>query len=196
MGGRKDLAHRQAVHVAHGVVEELQRGRACPRALQRHVLAVVADQLADARRAIDVRDDLDHEGGLGQALQDRRWIDLAMLVAHGRGDAEHRAVVQGAEQRLALVAHLGRGELLGETPDLAAAGDRRIVVEVHGVDVAAFLHLAVLAREADRDHLAGLGVVAEAGRIGHADELVVHRVAERLERLGHDRRAGVSGSVR
>ena len=31
------------------------------------------------------------------------------------------------------------GQLLGKAPDLAPAGDRRIVVEVHGVHVAAFL---------------------------------------------------------
>src|SRR5258708_3619474 len=106
------------------MVEELQRRRACPGALQRHVLAVVAYQLADPRRAVDVWYDLDHEAGLGERLQERRVIYLAMLVAHRGVDAEHRAVVQRANQRLALVAHLGGGELLGKAPDLPAAGDR------------------------------------------------------------------------
>ena len=186
MGGRQDLAHRQAGDVALGMVEELQGRGAGPGALQGHVLAIVADQLADARRAIDVGDDFYHEGRLGEAGQDRRMVDLAVLVSHGRGDAEHRAVVERAEQRLVLMDNLGSRELLGKTPDLAAAGDRRIVVEIHGVDVAAFLYHAVLARETDRDYLAGFGVVAEAGRVGHADEFVAHRVAERLERLGND----------
>src|SRR4051812_15311299 len=46
--GREDFANRQAVNVAHRVVEELQRRGARPRALQGHALAIVADQLADA----------------------------------------------------------------------------------------------------------------------------------------------------
>ncbi len=78
---------------------------------------------------------------------------------------------------------LGVGEFLREAPDLAAAGDRRVVVEIHRMHVAAFLHRAVLGLEAHRDHLAGLGIVAETGRIRHADEFVVDRVADHLERF-------------
>jgi len=45
---------------------------------------------------------------------------------------------------------------------------------------------ALLALEADRDHLPGFGVVAESGRVGHADEFVFHHRLRHLKRLGHD----------
>ena len=40
--------------------------------------------------------------------------------------------------------------------------------------------------EGHRDHLARFGVVAEAGRIRHADELVLDDRVGDLQRLGHD----------
>ncbi len=77
---------------------------------------------------------------------------------------------------------LGLAQLLGEAPQLAAAGDRRMVVQEHAVRVA-----ALLALERHGDHLAALGVVAEAGGVRHADELVLHQRLFDLERLRHDR---------
>ena len=74
------FANRQPVHVAHRVIKQLQRSRSRPRALQRHVLHVIADQFADARRAIDMRDDLDHEGRLRQRLLQRIERQFAMPV--------------------------------------------------------------------------------------------------------------------
>src|SRR4029079_8729163 len=44
---------------------------------------------------------------------------------------------------------------------------------------------ALFALEADRDHLPGLGVIAEAGRIGHADEFVFHARRGTYQRLRH-----------
>ena len=187
VAGRDHLADRQPRDIAHRVFEELDRGGAGPGALHRDVLAVVAHQFADARRAVDVRDDLDHEVRPRQALQDRRRIELAVLVAHCRRHAEHRAVMQRADESLAFVRDLRTGQLLGKAPDLASAGDRRIVIEVHGVHVAAFLHRAVRPPEAHRDDLAGLGVVAETGGIRHADELIGDRVGRHLERFRHHR---------
>src|SRR5271165_9896 len=108
-----------------------------------------------------------------------------MLKAHRRGDAQYRAVMQGADDDIAFVLHLWRRQLLWKTPDLASAGDRRIVVEVHGVHIATFLHRAVLGLEPHREHLAGFGVITKAGRVRHADEFVGDRVASHLQRLRH-----------
>src|SRR5215472_1297879 len=89
MAARNDAAHRQTGNVAQCMIEKLNSGRTGPSALQRNVLAVIAHKLADPRRAIHVRDDLDHEIRLCEILQQRLWIELMMLVAHGSGDAEH-----------------------------------------------------------------------------------------------------------
>src|SRR5271167_808917 len=78
MAGADHFAHRQPRHVAHGMLEKLDRGRAGPSALDRHVFEVITHQFADARRAIDVRDDLDHERWPGEGLLQRRRVDLAM----------------------------------------------------------------------------------------------------------------------
>src|ERR1700736_3402728 len=185
VGSRNHLTHRQPRHVAQRVLEELDRGRPRPGPLHRDVFHVVAHQLANPRGTVDMRDDLEHEVRPSERLQQRRRVELAMLEAHRCGDAQHRAVVQGADHDIALMRDLGARQLLRETPDLAPAGDRRIVVEVHGVDVTAFLHHAVLRLETHRDHLAGFGVVAKAGRIRHANELVGDRVAGDLQRLGN-----------
>ena len=45
---------------------------------------------------------------------------------------------------------------------------------------------ALATLERHRDDLTGFGVVAEAGGIGHADELVFHQRLVHLQRLGHD----------
>jgi hypothetical protein len=45
---------------------------------------------------------------------------------------------------------------------------------------------AFAALERDRDHLSALGVVAEAGRIRHADELELDQWLVDLERLGNE----------
>ena len=74
-------------------------------------------------------------------------------------------------------------KLFRESPKLAATGDRRLVVEIHRMDVAASLSL-----EAHRDHLPRFGVVPESGRIGHSDELVLDERLGDRQRLGHDLR--------
>ncbi len=112
--------------------------------------------------------------GLGGEVQG------AVLVAHGAGGDADRAVVQRADQRVGLDRQRRLGQLLREAPQLAPAGDRRMVVQEHLMGVAADLALV-----AHRDHLAALGVVAEAGRIRHADELVVHHRLDDLQRLRH-----------
>ena len=81
-----------------------------------------------------------------------------MLVAHRAGGDANRAVVEGADQRVGLGAQLRLRKLLGKAPELAAAGDRRMVIEEHAVRVA-----AAPPAERDRNNLAAFRVVAEAG---------------------------------
>src|SRR5260221_4970359 len=77
----------------------------------------------------------------------------------------------------------GRGrELLRKAPQLAPAGDRRFIVEKHAVRIA-----ALASTERHRDDLAGLGVIAEPGRVRHPNELILYQGSVRLERFGHDR---------
>jgi hypothetical protein len=54
-----DLEHRQVRDRRQGVRRELQRGRTGPGALYRDVLEMIFDQLADARLAVDMRNDFD-----------------------------------------------------------------------------------------------------------------------------------------
>jgi hypothetical protein len=49
----------------------------------------------------------------------------------------------------------------------------------------------VFRTQTNRNHLARLSVIAEAGRIGHADEFIVDDIASHLQRLGHDRAQGI-----
>ena len=56
-----------------------------------------------------------------------------------------------------------------------------LIVEIHRVHIAARPAL-----EGHRNDLARLGIVAEAGRIRHADEFVFHDRIDDLERLRHD----------
>src|SRR5947208_14359518 len=103
-----------------------------------------------------MRYDLDHEVRPSQRLQQRRRVDFAMLEAHCGGDAEHRAVVQGADHHVSFVRDLRARQLLGEATDLAPTGDRRIVVEVHRAYVTTFLDGAILGLEAHWNNLTRL----------------------------------------
>src|SRR5438105_3705958 len=93
VGSRDDLAHRQPRDIAQRMLEKLDRPWTGPRSLQGHVFHVIAHQLANPRCAVDMRDDLEHEIRPGEGFQERRRVDLAMLEAHCRGDAQHRAVM-------------------------------------------------------------------------------------------------------
>jgi acetoacetate decarboxylase len=112
---------------------------------------------------------------------------VLVLVGHARQGHRLAGVLQAAGQGVAIDLEGDVGQLLGEAPDLPAAGNGRFAVEVH------------LGGEIDRlapigagDHDAGLGVVAEAGGIGHADEFVEHGVAAvRFQGLGNRRADGL-----
>jgi hypothetical protein len=180
MLGRQHLQHRQLGDRGQSVRVQVERRRAGPGALHGHVLEIIAHQLADPRAAVDMRDDLEQEVRRRQPLGLGREVQGAVLVAHGAGGDADRAVVQRADQRIGLDRQRRLRQLLREAPQLASAGDRRVVVQEHLVGVA-----AGLAPPAHRDHLAALGVVAEAGRIRHADELVIHHRLDDLQRLRH-----------
>ena len=99
-------------------------------------------QLADARRAVHVRDDLQQEGrrlerGLGHVV-----VHVLVLEAHGAGGDAELAVVERAHQRVGVHAQVGLAQLLREAPQLAAGGDRRVVVEEHRQHEAAVLAVA------------------------------------------------------
>src|SRR5499427_9223994 len=71
-----DLEHRQLGERRQGVREQGELGRPGPCSLQVDVGEIVLDQLADARRAVDVRDDLEQEIGRQQGSFCRREIRL------------------------------------------------------------------------------------------------------------------------
>src|SRR5262249_53700465 len=98
-----DLMHWKPRNVTLGVLEQLQRRGPAPSAFDRHILHVIADQLADARPAIHVRDDLDHEIRLCEVPQQRPWIELMMLVPPCCRHAEYGAKMQGTHQGFALM---------------------------------------------------------------------------------------------
>jgi hypothetical protein len=73
--------------------------------------------------------------------------------AHSTG-----TVVQRSDQHVALDGDFGLRQLLRKSPELAAAGDGSLVVQIHRMNVDTLLSL-----EPDRDHLACLGVITKAG---------------------------------
>ena len=161
---------------------QVERGRPGPGAFQHHVLQAIVDELADARASVDVRNDLQEVVRLRESLRDRLQVDRLVLVAHARRHHAQRPVVERADERVLVDGQARLGVLLREAPQLAAAVDGRTIVQEHGVAVAAFLALELHGYD-----LSGLGVVAEPGRIRHADELVLDdRLVER-KRLRHHR---------
>ena len=175
------------------MVRQFERCRAGPRTFHVDVNHVVARQLADARGfAVHVRNDLQQEVRALQAAFLFGQIQLAVLVTHGAGCHAHGAVVERADQRVLVGQEPGRGEFLWEAPHFTAAGQRRMVVQVHRERVR-----AGLAFVGDRDDLAAFGVIAKAGGVGHADELVGDQRFGHLERFRHHgAQLGRVGAVR
>ncbi len=66
-----DLEHRQLGERRQGVGEQGELGRSGPGAFEIDILQMVFDQLAYARRAIDMRYDLEQEVGCRQRGFDR-----------------------------------------------------------------------------------------------------------------------------
>src|ERR1700740_1609727 len=105
------------------------RPRAGPSALHRHILEIVFDQLANPRRAIDMRKDLQEEAGRGERRFDRGEIRRFMLIAHGRRHDPYGAVIERSHQHVDLWLEAWARKLFGKAPELASAGDRALVVQ-------------------------------------------------------------------
>src|SRR5262245_59143111 len=103
-----------------------------------------------------------------------------MLVGHGPRRHSDGSVVQGAYQHVDLRAQAGTGKLFWKTPKFAPARDGRLVIQEHAMGVA-----ALSALERDRYDLPGFGIVAETGRIRHANEFVFDDGLGDLERFWH-----------
>ena len=76
---RHNLEHRQPRDVGDDVTEELELGRRVPRFLQDDVLEVIAHQLADPRRAVDMWYDLDHNGSRVEQFGGK-WILVGYIT--------------------------------------------------------------------------------------------------------------------
>src|SRR5215813_7696461 len=177
-----DLEHGQLRDRGEGMRRERKRRWSRPRALERDVLEIIFDELADSRAAVDVRNDLEQKVRGRERSAQRVEIGSLVLVSHGGGGDADRAVVERADHLIDLDVQRRIGELFRKAPKLAAARDRRLVVKEHAVAVA-----ALAAAEAHRNDLSGFGIVAEAGGIRHPDELVLDEGLVHLERLRDDR---------
>src|SRR5499427_116405 len=104
-----------------------------PGTLQRNVLQMIFHELAHARRAVDVGDDLQQEIRHRERGLDGVQVGLAVLITHRAGRDPKRSVIQCANERVDLGLQLRVGELLRKSPELAPAGDRPLVVEEHAM---------------------------------------------------------------
>src|SRR5262245_25461828 len=181
---RDDLEDRQLGDRRQRMRGQRQSRGTGPGALQRYVLKLIFHELAHARPAVDVRDDLEQEIRQRHRGFDGVEVGLAVLITHGSGRDPKRSVIQRADKRIDLGLQLGVGELLWKSPEFAPASDRTPVVEKHAMGVA-----ALAATKGNRDDLAGFRVVAETRRIRHANELVTdqRRALVKLQRLRYNR---------
>jgi len=177
-----DFEHRQLRDRSKRMGRERDRARAGPRPLERHVLEVIFDELADARAAVDVRNDLEQKIRRRERGADRGGVGHLVLVTHGRGDDAHRSIVQRSDHLVDLDMQRRVGQFFRKAPKLTPACDRRLVVEEHAMAVA-----ALAAAKAHRNDLSGFGVVAEPGGVRHADEFVLDEGLVHFERLRNDR---------
>src|SRR5262249_17624604 len=161
---------------------QIERSRTGPGTLEVDVFKVVFDQLADPQAAVDMRYDLQKEIWCLERGLDGRVISRLVLKTHGPSSYPHRTVIKRTDESVDFGAQRGLRQFLWKAPQLASSGDRRIVVQEHTVRIAAFAAL-----EGHRYDLAGFGVIAEAGRIRHADKLIFDDGFIDLQRLGHNR---------
>src|ERR1700704_1156334 len=112
---------------------ERQRRRPGPRAFEHDLFEVIFDDFANSRAAVHVRDDLKQEIRGGERGADGVEVGGLMLVSHGGGRDPDWAVIERADQLIDLDMERRIGELLRKAPELAAARDRRLVVQEHAV---------------------------------------------------------------
>src|SRR2546430_15297861 len=98
--------------------------------------------------------DLEQEVRAQQRRFHRSMISNLVFVAHRAGGDADGSVVQRSNERIDLGAQAGLGKLLWKTPQLAPAGDGRMIVKKHAMGIA-----AAAALKGNRDDLPALGVV-------------------------------------
>src|SRR5215469_12784403 len=115
---------------------KLERCRSGPPSLEDDVREIEPNQFADARRAVDMGNDLQQKARLGKRVCHNGSIEFAVLVAHrARRDAD-ASVIQRTDKGVPIDCQTRPGELLWKAPKFASAGDRRVIIEEHCVDIA------------------------------------------------------------
>ncbi len=148
--------------------KEGQGHRICPGPLDPDLIQVIANQFANERAAVHVRNALEQEGGrCRQTRPHCLGIQRLVLVAHGRRGHPHRTIVQFIDQGIGAHPQPWVAQPPGGSPDLPTTGNRRQAVKILGMGI-----VAPLRAEPHEDHLAALGKVAEPRRVGHANVLV------------------------
>ena len=89
-------------------------GGSAPAFLDVNILELIAHQFADARCAVDMRDNLHDEIGFGQASHRLLFVGHAMLVTHRGERTERPTVVQLTDDHIAFVAILGCASFFGK----------------------------------------------------------------------------------
>src|SRR5260370_31955922 len=100
VGCRLDLQHRQLGDGCQGVRGQRQGCGAGPYSLQNDVLEMIFDELADARGAVDVRNNLQQEIRCLKQSHGMRQVGSAVLKPHCAGRNPKRSVIEGADKRV------------------------------------------------------------------------------------------------
>src|SRR6516225_4598817 len=74
---------------------KLKRAGAGPGTLQIYVFKVILDQLANARRAVDMRNNFQEIVRSLERCRNRRRVGRLVLIAHRPGGDAHRTIVEG-----------------------------------------------------------------------------------------------------
>src|SRR5689334_9142844 len=94
MRGRDHFEHGQLRDRRQSMRMQLERSRPCPRAFHGDIFKRVFDDLADARRTVDMRDDLEQEIGGSHGRTHDAQIGSVMLEAHRPRRDAHWPVVE------------------------------------------------------------------------------------------------------
>src|SRR5690242_7647648 len=106
-----------------------------------YIAQIVADEFANPRPTIDVRDDLQKKSRFLQRRHDGFGRQQSVLVSHRPGGNPGGTEIQRSDERVAFHLEGRRRELLRKAPQFASARDRRIIVQEHGMDIETSLTL-------------------------------------------------------
>src|SRR5215468_5194461 len=96
--------------------------------------------------------DFQQKARLVERFCDDGSIKFAVLVTHSAGCNPDASVIQRADEGVPIDFQTRVRKFLWKAPEFASAGNRRVVVEEHGMDIAA--HLTA---HSDGNHLTRLG---------------------------------------